>query len=493
MFVLAAMISAAAVIGVSQLRPDPEQAADGSQRGTTTSVSTTQAPVTTTSLNTPERPTVPAGGAAFSAEVVEVEGLTAPEQIIASGGGYVALGGNDSPSNLLTLYGSSTGQDWVRLAGLLPPDALTSPSPDFTVRQTYGGLAASDHALFVSLIEFVRPVDESQPTRFIAKRLRTLNGSTWTLDSDFETIVVEAAAAAPAFNRTDLTAVAVLPHDRGNVAIEQVVRQHVADPEIADSCWFSAFPRIGIGGQEPGFRLQPCNGGGLVPIGEDQLVDASQIDTIRRCVLQLANSAAPTVDLYLQHRDDPGPIRHRSFGGARTLPVATADERRAVALDVGNPFDKATSCSDLDVAPLEAAPTDLALAFAGPGMTTSRLRGDVANSNVPILTNLQSIAASEGQMIVSAGGSAYRVDLDDGGWSRAAKSVNASRPVWVAPNGQQLFTFHRTTMFTAMVGEPWVAIDLGESYRPSRILHADTERVFFERGSSVAVIDLPQG
>lgn len=489
----------AVVVGLVLLSPDGNEAADGTRRGTTTTVpSTTSSPESTTSSTSSVvdevglRPVVPVGGPEHSTEIIEVEGMSiVPIEIISSGGGYVALGATDGQSPNPVLFGSAAGQYWVRLEGRLADGILSEPTSDVTVERIYEALGEVDGGLAVSLLERFVDRESGETVSLSVKRLITADGSSWTLDPDFQVIELDAVAASPSFNGPDLTAVAVLPAGRGNPLIERVLSEWASDPQIADGCFISAFPNIGASGVEDGFRLQSCDERSLVDVTPDQLVAPESADFLQLCLQQLSIRSAPPTDIYMQRKGEQS-FRIFSIGTSASTPVPAAGGDFAAVLVPGTSLATAPACEPFD-APGRGSGGDPGVSLFSPGIGSIRAPSSGILGSTPLFEDRIPIAASESQVVVPLVGKVYSVDIATGIWTLAAETVRTTDRVSVAPNGRQIFTANGRHLFYASIGEPWQTLGVDRGLpRQSFVLHADDTRVFFSDGANTLMVELPQ-
>ncbi len=496
----AGLLALVVIAALFVLRPASDEAADGSQRGTTTTIaetatttSTTASSTTTTELEAGGRPVIPEGGPTQSAEVVDVQGMSVfPIEIISSGGGYVALAASTGQSENPVLFGSSSGKDWVRLEGRLPSELLAQPTNELDVQYFYEALGEADDGLAVSLLERFVDRESGETVRIHVTRLITVDGSAWTQDPGFQRMEIEGVAASPSFNGSDLTAVAVLPAGRGNPQIERVLSDWAVDPEIADGCFTSAFRNIGVGGEQPGLRLQRCDDRSLVVVEPDQLRLPLLASELQQCLLQLSTRSAPTTDIYMQRRGDPS-IRIFTVGTSASTPVLTSDGARAAVLVPGSSFENAPGCADFAPAGTRQGAHPGIEAFS-PNTTSIRSSSGGVLGSTPIYQDRFPIAVNEDTVVIPFAGEVYSANLTTGEWALEAEAFRSIDWTGVAPNGRQIFTTNRSLLMHAEVGEPWevVALDRPLPDQPL-ILHADDARVFFGDGAATVMVEFPGG
>ncbi len=488
----AVLVALLIATGLWSLRPGADEAADGSRRGTTTTLpTTTTSPPTTIQTEIDGVQIVPPGSPSAMAEIFEVTGLPAvPIEITAGGGGFVALGQADGTAVGPVLYGSPTGQSWVRFARGLGPDVLSDPTVTRDVSFFYAGLAVVDSGLVVSVVERFTDRESGETTNLRIKRLTTLEDTTWRLDPGFHVIEIDAVAALPLFNGPDLTGVAVLPEGRGNPLITRVLNEWVADPEIANGCFVNAFQRLGIDGSEPGFRLQTCDQRSVIDVEPEQLVVPGSAEELLLCLQELSTRSAPLTDIFMQRRGGGSVETFAETGTTASVPVAVMGGERAAVLSPSSSVAAAPGCDRFAGFAAEDDSTMALLDFA-PGAETTRIESDGLVANRRVFEDRIPIAADNENVVVPLLGTVYSVDLTSGEWIEQARAVRTTDRIIVAPNGRQIFTFRGTSMYYANIGEPWKQLGLERALRRPLVLFADDERVFFNDGLDTLLVELP--
>jgi hypothetical protein len=464
------VVAALSIVSLSLLRPEPGQAADGTQRQATTTIPTST-PSTTNStdgLPSTTAATVPFVNVAVSDLTQAVSGVVPWQD------GYLALA---QRSEELLLFSSPDGVSWTpvetRLDTVGLPEIGVDTDSRAQLRVYFEALGVAGDGLAVSLVQVSGDANELLAQRTMITRLSSQDGKVWHADPEFDVMDIAQALVMPVVNTADLTTVAVFLGS-GNPLIEQVVAANVVDPDIRDGCWRRAM-QDGLPDGDQSVRLWPCDLSDPVSLSTAQLRTPAAAAAIGACLEDLNSRSGPPIDIYSQRRNEPTIYRYLEQGTIGALPIGTPDGNLAI-LDPGRSLSTSQNCQLLDgVDPL--APVDHGVVLLEPGGGSIRMTSGDALPPVELFELPSSIAATNDSILVPAGDQMFSVDLAGGEWTAIARAVRPTELVWAAPNGERLFTFDGSTMNIAVPGSEWRQVSLDRSLTPLRILLADEERL----------------
>ncbi len=302
-------VLAALVFLLSSLRPDHDQAAEGTDPVTTTvAPPTTRFDSTTTTVGTVQKFTL----------MIPASGLIEAQEIARSGDRFLALQFEEAENGPPRVLQSPDGHSWRTVAASIdaPSDQLGS-----VLLRDYEMLVATDSG-FALLMTTLRLQERQFTPGFEVMRLISPDGAVWTRDPAFESI--QGSIVSAPFHH-DSESFGLVQRRRSRPIITQLLAQALdSDLAIPDVCGVARMGPDQIG-------VQNCETGEVLAISPEGVVDPERFDDLTRCIFALNSELdVPNTIVIVREGSEPFVLPEVPLSA---VPPLVVDETTLVAFD----------------------------------------------------------------------------------------------------------------------------------------------------------------